>query len=444
MVVGMSDSTEETYSAMFSSLRHPARRKILKMLCDNEMTFSQMLDELKIPGSHLTYHLENLSEFLVKMPDGKYKLSSVGEASCSIMKGAEEVPNINAQKFSVLPLRWKTILTVFTIGIILLASTSCVQYYFFNQLSNDYTVLATELEQAKSENQQIISWNSAQRALAIIRDVAQIDTTKYQTTLIRDIKEDRADLGGVVEEILKYSLTTTESKIDLVLRFRNDHFSLYQLSLIEGILPYAPIYIQPQSTNILEAAKNLIDRYKSVSNDPYLKDMSTLLSSANEAGDEQTLGNIKLKVTNYGDNAEVLLMYTENGFDYSAKSLHLVFHKNVLQELTDDWFLYTVNNPQITVSSEQAIQIARNAAKTFEWNANGEQVTNFNVLSEPVSAVFFAHPKTADSLTLVPYWFVTLYLDMEYPGGVNSITVGVWADTGEVANIQPLTSQVGT
>jgi hypothetical protein len=440
----MSDSTEETYSAMFSSLRHPARRKILKMLSDKEMTFSQMLDELQIPGSHLTYHLENLSEFLMKLPDGRYKLSSVGEASCSIMKGAEDVPNMQTKKFSMLPLRWKTIFTIFAISLIVLASFSVVQSFSLNQLSNDYAHLQADLEKAQEQNQQIISWDSAERALTIIRDVAQIDTTKYQTTLLRDAVQNRSDLGGVVEEIIQYSLTTTESKIDLVLRFRNDHFSLFQLSLIEGILPFAPIYLQTPSTNIMETARKLINRYQSVSSDPYLAEMSTLLASATGTNEEETLGNTKLKVTSYGDNTEILLMYTQNGFDYPAKNLRLVFYKNVLQELSDDWFLYTVNNPQINVSKDDAIQIARNAAKTFSWTADGEQVTNFNVLAEPVSAVYFAHPRTADSLTLVPYWFVTLYLDKEYPGGVNSITVGVWADTGEIANIQALSSEGGT
>jgi hypothetical protein len=439
----MSGSTEETYSAMFSSLRHPVRRKILKMLSEREMTFSQMLEELEIPGSHLTYHLENLSEFLVKMPDGKYKLSSVGEACCSIMKGAEEVPNIQTKKFSLLPLRWKTLFAIFTICVVLLASLSFVQSYSFNQLSNDYALVKADLEKERLQNQQIISWNSAERALNIIRDVVQIDTTKYQTTLLRDTIENRSDLGGVVEEILHYSLTTSESKIDLVLRFRNNHFSLCQMTLIEGILPFDPIYIQPQPTGVLEATRSLIERYKSISNDPYLEEMSSLLASADKANNEQTLGNVKLKVTIDGDNAEVLLMYTANGFDYSAKNLRLVFYKNVLQELSDDWFLYNVSNTQVTVSRDQAIQIARNATKNFEWNANGVQVTDFNVLATPVSAVFFPHPRT-DALTLVPYWYVTLYLDKEYPGGVNSITVGVWADTGEVANIQGLSSQAGT
>jgi DNA-binding transcriptional ArsR family regulator len=438
---GPTKETEETYSAMFSSLRHPARRKILRMLSEKSMTFSQMLEELEIPGSHLTYHLENLGDLVVKMEDGKYKLSSVGEACCSIMKSAEEVPNIQTKQFSLLPLRWKKLFTVFVIGIVLLASMSCVQYYSFNRLSNDYELLKADLEKARLQNQQIISWNSAERALSIIRDVVQIDTTKYQTTLLRDSVENRSDLDSVVEEILQYSLTTSESKIDLVLRFRNNHFSLCQISLIEGIPPFDPIYIQPQPTGVLDAARGIIERYRSVSSDPYLEEMSSLLASATEVNTEQTLGNVKLKATVYGDNAEVILMYTANGFDYSTKRLRLVFENHVLQELSDDWFLYTVSSKQVSVSRDQAIQIARNAAQNFKWTADGEQVTNFNILAD--SAVFVPHPRT-ESLTLIPYWYVTLYLDKEYPGGVNSITVGVWADTGEVANIQALSSQAGT
>jgi hypothetical protein len=433
----MSDSAEETYSTMFSSLRHPARRKILRMLSERSMTFSQMLDELGIPGSHLTYHLENLGEFVVKMEDGKYKLSSFGKASVAMMKGAEEVPNSQAKKFSSLPLRWKSLFAAFIIGIVLLASMSYVQYASFNQLSMDYGLLKDDFERLKALN------TSTDKGMNIIRDVFQIDIAKYQMTLLSDTVEARSDLAGVVEQVLTYSLVKSETKIDLVLRFRNNHFSLYQMSLFEGLPFFGPIYVQPQPTDILEATRSLIERYKSSSGDPYLEEMSKLLASANETSDEQTLGNIKLKMTIYGDNAEVLLMYTANGFDFSAKSLRLVFQSHVLQELSDDWFLYEIGDAQVNIFREQAIQIARNAAKNFEWNAGGVQVSNFNVLSEPVSALFFPHSRT-EPLILIPYWYITLYLDREYPGGVNSITVGVWADTGAVANIQALSSQVVT
>jgi hypothetical protein len=92
----------------------------------------------------------------------------------------------------------------------------------------------------------------------------------------------------------------------------------------------------------------------------------------------------------------------------------------------------------VNISQDQAIQIARNAVNTFTWNASGVQISNFTVLQQPVSAVFFPKPRTG--LALFPYWYITLYLDKVYPGGVNSIAVGVWADTGQVASIQTVSS----
>ncbi len=439
----MASSAEDAYSAMFGSLRHPARRKILRMLSENPMTFSQMLEELGIPGSHLTYHLENLGEFIVKTEDGKYKLSSVGESSVSIMKGAEEIPSIQAKKFRSLPLRWRAIVAFSLVGMILFASISVVQFASLSQLSKDYEFLEDEYEKLKAQNQQILPWSSAERAMIIIRDVAQIDTTKYETTLLSVTSGNRSDMGHIGEEILRYSLRNEKSYIDLVLRFRNNHFSLFQLSLVEGIPPFAPIYVQPQSANVLEAAKSLIDRYGASSGETYLEEMSRLLASANETSNEQTLGNIKLKMTAYGDNVELLLTYISNEHNYSAKSLRMLFQSNVLKELSDDWFLFAVSDAQMNISEQEAIQIARNAAQNFEWTADGATVSDFTVQTEPVSAVFYPHPRNIP-LTLVPYWYITLYLDKVYPGGVNSITVGIWADTGEVANIQPLSSQVNT
>ena len=98
--------------------------------------------------------------------------------------------------------------------------------------------------------------------MSIIRDVIQIDISKYQTTLLSDTMEARSDLGGVVEEVLKYSLINSVSRLDLVLRFRNDHFSLYQLTVLEGVPAYTPVYSQPQPTDFLQATTSLIERYK--------------------------------------------------------------------------------------------------------------------------------------------------------------------------------------
>ena len=285
--------------------------------------------------------------------------------------------------------------------------------------------------------------STAERVMGILRDVVQIDTSQYEIALLSNTVETSSDFGGAVEEILKYSLTNSRSEIDLALRFRDSHFSLYEFSLLEGVPPYDPVFTQPQPTDILKAAKGIIDRYQSETNDPYLEEMSTLLASANDTNIEQTLGNTKLRVTVNGDNAEVLLMYTSEGVDFAAKRIQLVFQNNILQKFSDDWFIYKVGNTEVNFSKDQALQIARIAAENFEWKADGETVSNFNVLSDPVSALFFPHART-DPVVLYPYWYITLYLDREYPGGVNSIAVGVWADTGEVANIQALSGEVVT
>ena len=91
----------------------------------------------------------------------------------------------------------------------------------------------------------------------------------------------------------------------------------------------------------------------------------------------------------------------------------------------------------VNVSQDQAVQIAQNYVKTYSWNANGTEVSNVALLQTPVSIQFCPHPRN-DGLTLIPYWYITLYLAKTYPGEVDRIAVGVWADTGQVANIQTL------
>jgi DNA-binding transcriptional ArsR family regulator len=425
----MPDSEEEIYSIMFSSLKHPARRKILRMLSDKSMTFSQMLEALGVSSSHLTYHLENLGELVSKQESGEYRLSTFGAAAVDTMKVVEEAPAVRSRHGFPLSLRWRSLLAVLVIAVVLLASMSYVQYASLNKVSS-------ERDDFKSRYEQLLSWSaSTDEAVAFLQDVIQIDTAAYQATLLSDTVEQRTDLGGVVEEILRYSLTNSESQIDVVLRFRNQKLSRFQLSLFEG----SPIYVQPQPYTILDAAKGLVERFSSFEDTSYLEDMSNLLASVAEVDNMEIVeGDIKLKVSVSGDRVEFLWLYTENGVDFSPKSLSLVFEKGALRELTNGWFLFTIGTTEVSVASEEdAIAIARSAAESFTWTADGVVVSDFNVLEEPVSAIF--HPTLREEgLKLIPYWEVTLYLDKVYPGGINRVEVGVWADTGEVRRIRTL------
>jgi DNA-binding transcriptional ArsR family regulator len=425
----MTTSDEEIYSIMFSSLKHPARRKILRMLSKKQLTFSQMLEELGVSSSHLTYHLENLGELLSKAEDGQYKLSTFGEAAVSTMKIVEEAPAVPSKHHLALPLKWKTIFAVFLVLIILLSTMAYVQFASSSQLSKEHELLKVEYER-------LLSWSAGtDDAIRFLQNVLQINVTAYDATLLSNEVVPRPDLGGIDEERLTYSLVSSESQINVVFRFRNDKLSRYQLSLIEG----APIYSQPPPSTVLEAAKKLLQRCIAYDGAPYMEEMSNMLDLVNDTENtEITSGNMKLKIAFIGTTAEVQWLYTENGIDFQTKALSFVFENRVLKELTDGWFLFTIGSTTVSTSSEEAIEIARNYVKTYSWTADGTVVSDFNVLDDPVSCVLLPHVRDESSLALIPYWYVTLYLDKVYPGDVDRISVGLWADTGKVAHVRTL------
>lgn len=139
----MSDFEEEPYSVIFSSLKHPVRRKILRMLSEKQRSFSEMLEALGISSSHLTYHLENLGELVSKVDDGKYRLSTFGEAAVGTMSKVEEAPKATEPKRSLsLSNGWKFFFGVLMIALVLVASVGYAQHQSLNTLS-------TECEQLK-------------------------------------------------------------------------------------------------------------------------------------------------------------------------------------------------------------------------------------------------------------------------------------------------------
>jgi len=147
----MSSLEEETYSIMFTSLKHPARRKILRMLSKKPRTFSKILEELGLSSSHLTYHLEILGELVSKMEDGRYKLSTVGEAAVITMSKVEEAPVTVPSQALPAPRKWKVFFAVLMIGLVILAGASYTQYMSLNHVSAEYQQISDEHEQLKAE-----------------------------------------------------------------------------------------------------------------------------------------------------------------------------------------------------------------------------------------------------------------------------------------------------
>ncbi len=73
-------------SPIYSALLHPIRREILSLLAERRCTFTEILKNLGIKSSHLSYHLESLGELLSKNRDGSYELSQVGRLGYSMLE----------------------------------------------------------------------------------------------------------------------------------------------------------------------------------------------------------------------------------------------------------------------------------------------------------------------------------------------------------------------
>jgi len=143
----MSGIDEEIYSTIFASLKHPVRRKMLRMLSEKPRHFSEMLEALGISSSHLTYHLDNLGELVSKTEHGEYTLSTFGEAAAVTMSKVEDAPKpTEIKRHQSLPIKWKSLFIVLLIGLAGLACVSYAQHQSWSRLSREYEQLSVEYD----------------------------------------------------------------------------------------------------------------------------------------------------------------------------------------------------------------------------------------------------------------------------------------------------------
>ena len=415
----MSDSEETIYSTMFKSLKHPVRRKILRVLSDKPTSFSDLLGELGVSSSHLTYHLESLGELVAKLDGGNYKLSTFGEAAVNTMRVVEDAPVVQTSQKWSMSFRWKPVFGALVIGIVLLASLSVMQFNTMNLMSNQQSQL-----QAQYNELLLFTGASTDKAISFLRDVIQLDLTRYDAELLSNTVGPAA-LKGVVEQNLIYSLTSTDSKMTVSFRFRNNMLSSYSV-----ILDGTPIYEGAQPFIVLDSAKWLIQKMCSYEDAPYLEHMNHTLYQFNDAESIQlTEGNLKFNMSTSGANTEMQWYYTQDNVDFPSKSLKLTFTDLILKELDDSFFLYGISNTEVNIDQAVAIQTAKNAIKGYSWSSGGQQVTGYTI--DDATAVFDPVPRE-EPLTLVPCWQVTLYLgNLPTSTNINRIAVNVWADTGK-------------
>jgi hypothetical protein len=280
------------------------------------------------------------------------------------------------------------------------------------------------------------------KALLFLRDVVNLDMTKYTATLDGHSVDYPAEFGGITQEDITYILESNENKLVAAFTFRNKTLAWCAIDLLEGSPPYA----QP-STSILDMAKDILQRYQTYTGDPDFEEtrnftgMRNILDTVDVIKNTTTtLDNVKLKITSGTDYTVFEWIYTSNGLDFPGITIE--FLNGSFFGLSDIWSIYKIGSTDVNVSKEEAVNIALKYVENFSWNVSTSdddwiEVKDFKILEEPLTAELLT-TRTREPLTLYPYWRVDLYLDKVYLGNVNRISLAIWADTGDVASCLPL------
>ena len=130
------DFEEDTYSRIFSALKHPFRRKILSMLKETPLTYTDILNGLGVETGLLNYHLENLSGLISKDKDGRYTLSAFGKAATDLTTRVEMPFKERVRTIRLFGLKIKTVYIALAIVAALFFSNVYLAYAY-SELSKE-------------------------------------------------------------------------------------------------------------------------------------------------------------------------------------------------------------------------------------------------------------------------------------------------------------------
>ena len=279
------------------------------------------------------------------------------------------------------------------------------------------------------------------KVLSFLRDIFQIDTAKYDATLLSASTRPWNDVAYTTGQYdLRYSdydnyvVGSCSLTVD---------FGFWDSAFVDCSLYPAPNdgvihYVQKPDGDLRKTATGVLQRYQTHTKDEQITQMINLLKTADFInGFTKTTDNLQLSVT-VNDYATYLRWSnTINGASYS--SLGLGFRNGELMDFSDDRAFYVLGSSVVSVSREQAIGVALEQAGGFSYRVGDEVVSGFDVVSEYIQVQSSTLPRSSESLLVrYPIWIVDLPLNQMYPGMISVIRVMLWADTGEVISVQPL------
>jgi hypothetical protein len=272
---------------------------------------------------------------------------------------------------------------------------------------------------------------SEDKTLTFLSEVAQIELRNCTIDLHSVQISYPDEYGGLPQERVRYVLSIEESKLDATCIFVNGTYTYCVLNWVFG----NPVYSTLPSTDLLDATKTILEQYQSYSKSLNVTSMSNTLNSISKAENTDILTqDTRLKISTSGNNTD--FAWSKKAQQIEIPGLEVIWHGNTLWSINDRWSVFLVGNDKISVSEEEAISLALNMARNCSWTVNGTTIEDYELSTEiPMTRLSM---NVRQPMTLFPLWTVYVWLEPPYKGGIDTITVGIWADNGEISFVRPI------
>jgi hypothetical protein len=278
--------------------------------------------------------------------------------------------------------------------------------------------------------------------LNFLRDVIGLDMTKYNAILVTKATNYWPMLTGVAQTDGQYRLDSTgfvDSNGECGKSILTVTFSFWDNTLISCDIyensQGPPLYSKQPATDLKHDASNFLQKYQTYTGDTQTRQMRTLLDTVDiNSNTTKTADNLSIEVKVEYDRTTLSCSNTLNGEGYSR--LRLEFDNGGFSGFYDDRSFYKLGSSEVNISQEEAESIALKNVEPYQYtNKNG--TANFNIAEKNIRSRFLFLNRT-DHFVVYPCWAVDLPLSEFYASGVSYIEVMLWADSGEVINIEAL------
>ncbi|MCL2642934.1 MAG: hypothetical protein FWD52_05445 [Candidatus Bathyarchaeota archaeon] len=205
-----------------------------------------------------------------------------------------------------------------------------------------------------------------------LRDIAGIDVNKYNITVISyrstPIPGDEASYRG--EEDIQLRLESRDNRLSVIAQYLNNRIVSMNLRILEGS-PSTIHYTNKLSSDPVVATREFLYRLKTFTGNPSIVEMQQIFETVdNLEMANKTVGNIECRVTIpvnpvnrdvRSSTVKVAFIYAWNGIG-TQRNLGIRFEDGLFSGFGDSWDMYLVADVDVTISREQAINVAREQA----------------------------------------------------------------------------------